>query len=242
MRFFLIFITLISVTARADVNTLEALTGEWMELRAERAREAEAWKSEENRLRMELRLLADAEAHLQEELETLRMEESEAETMQAELIDELESRQARRETLAPIVRRGLAAALEDTENLPPPLLRRIEEERASADAAGGELLPRVRALLALHNQWLQLQTSLHADAMVLDLGGARREMDVLWIGNALAYAVNSDNTLAAMGMFGPDGWVWTEHPDAAARIRRALRVRQQDAPPALIRLPVEVRP
>ncbi|MCC5843833.1 MAG: DUF3450 family protein [Verrucomicrobia bacterium] len=240
MRICLILILFTSVALHGDLTSLESLTGEWIRLRTERARESETWQKEQARLRMELRLLEDAEDHLNEELDSLRAEESETETEQADLIEDLELRQSLRDTLTPLVQRALSTALETTEALPPPLLRRLEDERASADAAGEDLLPRVRALLGLHNQWLQLQTALHADSMVMDLAGARREMEVLWIGAAKAFAVNGDATLAAVGTPGPDGWAWTEALTIAPRVRQALRIHRQDAPPALIRLPVHI--
>lgn len=233
----LLSLFIIPLTLGADLASLEVLTGEWMALRKERAHETEAWKLEENRLRMELRLLEDAEVHLQEELEALRQEETETETAQADLIHELEVRQSLRDALQPGVGEALRALVEDTGNLPPPLLRRLEDERAAADAAGRDLLPRTRALLGLHNQWLLLQTALHTDSMVLELGGGRREMEVLWIGTALAYAVNADGSLAAVGRPGHQGWVWSENHTVAPRVRQALRIQRQDAPPSLIRLP-----
>ena len=239
MRIYFVLIFLFAATVRADLNTLESLTGDWIALRAERALEAESWKQEESRLRMELRLLEDAEDHLQEELDSLRLEAGESETRQADLIEELEARQSRREALAPRVQRGLTAALDRTESLPPPLLHRLEDERAAADAAGRDLSAQLRALLGLHNQWLLLQTSLHDGSLILEIGGGRREMDVLWIGTATAYAVNADATLAATGTPGPDGWVWTENSVIAPRVRQALRIHRQEVPPALIRLPVE---
>jgi len=244
MRICLIFILFTSLSPclslGGDLASLESLTGDWIRLRTERARESETWQQEQARLRMELRLLEDAEDHLNEELNSLRAEESETETQQADLIEELEQRQALRNTLTPLVQRALSTALETTEALPPPLLRRLEDERASADASGTDLLPRTRALLGLHNQWIQLQTALLADSMVMDLAGARREMEVLWIGAAKAFAVNGDATLAAVGTPGPDGWTWTEAHTIASRVRQALRIHRQDAPPTLIRLPVHI--
>lgn len=242
MRFLFLFLLFPAASLRGDLASLESLTAEWIRLRTERARESESWLQEQNRLQMELRLLGDAETHLQDELASLRAEESESETQQADLIAELEERQALHSALYPRVSNALTAALDLTEALPLPLQNRLGNERAQAEAPGRDLLPRIRALLSLHHQWLQMQTTLHAESMVIPLAGTRREMDVLWIGTALAYAVNGDNTLAALGSPGPEGWVWTETHALAPRIRQALRIQKQEAPPALIRLPVEVQP
>lgn len=235
----LTLLLLLPTLLAAELATLESLTAQWIALRAERADEQRAWADESARLQLELRLLQDAGSHLNEELAALQSQASDAESDQTDLLRELEAHQQSRETLRTALAET-APRLETRLNaLPPSRLPELREDRDALDAAGSELLPRIRALLSLHNRLLQLQTSLFAHNDVIDLPGGRREMNILWLGTARAYAVNADRTHAATGSLTPDGWQWTPAPELAPRIAAALRLFNQKAPPALITLPVE---
>ncbi len=241
MKFFLIPCLLFTLNLHAersaDLSTLESLTSEWVALRAARAQEAESWRDEQARIRLETSLLEEAEARLLEEREQLQERGDETEAQQADLLAELETREA---SMAQLGRTAEASA-NSLENLlvglPSPLLNQLVDERDSLESAGDDPLQRFRALLALRNRLLQLQTQLHVTPTLIDLDGQRREMDVLWIGTAHALAVSGDNTRAARGAREDGQWQWQPlHPHADG-IRHAVRLVREEAPPALLSLP-----
>lgn len=223
----------------ADLLRLEELTGQWMALRLERSREAQVWQEEQSRLRLELSLLDEAEQRLREELAALREDASDTETEQAGLIEELRERQGQLTPLLPALRRAEAGARAHADGLPPSLRQRVEAERTALDTAGAEPLPRLRAVITLLNQLLHTQTEIHVRSEMLTLEGQRREMDVLWIGEAAGYAVSADNRLAARLRHGSEETSWEPFPGAASRIREAIAIVNREKPPVLLRLPVE---
>lgn len=241
MKKWMMFLSLLLTAASADLTTLDELTGRWMSLREARAREAEAWQDEQRRLELELTLLREAEEQLAAELATLRAREDETETEQADLLAELETRTAAESALRPTLDASRDALRQRVGRLPPSLQETLTEDRMALEATGPGTSARLRTLLSLHNQLLQLQTRIHAAPQLISLEGESREMDILWIGDAMAFAVSRDGQRAARGTPGEEGWTWAPLPHPAP-IREALRQVRRESPPRLLDLPVEARP
>jgi len=222
-----------------DLARIESLTGQWMSLRLDRAREGELWSEESARLRMERSLLEQTEQRLRAELEAIREDASEGESAQAEVLEELDLRRGREESLLLFLNRSEAALRVQIDKMPPPLRDRLEKERTGMQSAGKEVLPRFRALLSLHNQLLHVQTEIFVSPMMVEIEGRRREMEVLWIGEAAAYAVSADNQVAARARQSPEGLTWESLPGTGPRIREALAVFKREKAPVLLDLPVE---
>lgn len=241
MKFFWMLLLIIALTPlQGDIAALEELTAQWVSLRAERAREAEAWRDEEARIRMELALLDEAEARLLEELDQLREEEDETEAAQADDLEELETRLAASRELGESVAASRAELLADLDALPRVLRARLADEELALESADAGALQQLRAVWTLRNQLTRLQHELHVLPAVVELEGRRREMDVLWVGTARAFAVSSDDQLAARGRPAGDKWEWEPVPGAEQEIRRAVQLVRGETAPGLVTLPWEV--
>ncbi len=223
----------------ADVAALEALTAQWVELRGARAAEAEAWRDEEARLRLELRLLEDTERGLLAERDALVQSADAEETRQAELHREQGELDARLNGLAPAIADSATAFLARLDTLPPAVRNALAAEASALRAETVDPLPRLRALLSLSNQLLLLQTQLRAESLVMEDGGRRREMQVLWIGTAAAFALSGDGDVLRGGLDPSGTWSWRSHPVDPATLASALAIVRREAPPVLVRLPVE---
>lgn len=234
-----LFVLSFSFSVLADLSTLESLTSEWVALRAERSREAESWADEKSRVRLELSLLEEAESRLREELEILRERGDEEEAAQADLLAELSERRVTEETLRPVLVQAQTALRDWLAGLAPSMRRLLDEDVHALDAAGEDLVQRSRAILALQNQALELQTSLRVAPHMVEMDGARREMDVLWIGTTRAFAVSADDRLAARGRFHNGLWRWETVAGMGPTFRRAVQIAAGEAAPTLISLPME---
>jgi hypothetical protein len=242
MRTFLLFFLFVPLLRATDLATLEDLTAQWVNLRSEQAREREAWNDELSRIRLELSLLESSEKRIQEELNTLRSGEDEAETQQSEILRELDTCRRAIAQLPPELDALHARLLAQARLLPEPLRRRLDAELQAAESAPAEALQRLRVTLALQHQLLSLQNDIHHGPMIIDLAGERREMDVLWIGTLRAYAVSAVGEHAALGTPKDGVWTWQSQPDLAERIRLALRITRGETAPVLVPLPLEVAP
>jgi len=239
MRWLLPSLLFLLLPLRADdLARIESLTGQWMALRLQRAQEAGAWKEESARLRMERTLLEEAEQRLRAELDALRADASDTEALQADVLEELRDRKGRESLLERFLTRSEALLRDLIENMPAPLRTRLEDEYQGMDAAGNEALPRFRALLSLHNRLLHVQTEVFITTMMIEVEGQRREMEVLWIGQAAAYAVSPDQQVAARSLHGLGPVGWEILPGKGPRIREALAVVRREKPPVLLSLPV----
>jgi len=71
--------------------------------------------------------------------------------------------------------------------------------------------------------------------------GRQAEVQTLYLGLAQAYFVNDTGTIAGHGWPSADGWQWTEQPELARAISRAVAVYSADRPAEFISLPVQMR-
>lgn len=234
-----LFVFALALPVAGDLSTLESLTSEWVALRAERSREAESWQDEKSRVQMELSLLEEAESRLREELEILRERGDEEEAAQADVLAELSERRETEEGLRPALEAAHTALRAWLERLPSVLRREFDGDVHALDAAGEDSVQRSRAVLALQNQALAMQTSLRVLPHVVEVDGTRREMDVLWIGTVRAFAVSADDRIAARGRVRNGEWRWETVPGMGATFRHAVQLAAGEAAPTLISLPVE---
>ncbi|MEM7391901.1 MAG: DUF3450 family protein [Verrucomicrobiota bacterium] len=239
----------LSVASAQDggLITLEKLVEEWSRLRTEFANEERDWKAREKQWRDEMALLEKEKAQLEAEIEAAK---SVARDVEAERVDELRDKERFEQMFA-----GLPSRLEQAETrlaqwperLPPGLGASLDDafKRLPADANQRAALSdgaRFRIVIALYSELDKLQHTFHAVKEVLPLpDGSRRELDVLYLGLARAFAVSPDDAYAAVGEPGPDGWTWRSRPDLAPAVRRAVAVFRREQTPELIALPLQVK-
>lgn len=242
-------VALAAAVASAASDSLDAMddsVGRWMELRATLAREQREWDERRAQWEKELSLLKRESESLEAGIaaargrtEALESERNEQTARKKELQDALDRLRAivgraeeRLKAWAGRVPESLAlSAIVGFQNLP--------ESPAEADKLS--LPRRAQAVASLYAQIEALQQGVHGVREALDTGdGGRRQVDVLYIGLARAFAVSPGNDWAAVGVPGEAGWTWSPRPALAADIRTAIDVHQRRETARLVRLPLRV--
>jgi hypothetical protein len=115
----------------------------------------------------------------------------------------------------------------------------LDELKAPAERL--EPARRLQLLVGVLAEIDDLHAHTHVVRELLDLGHGqtRREMDVVYLGLACAYAVSTDNTFAAVGRPAESGWKWTANPSIAKTVRKLVRIQKKEEPPAIVALPLQ---
>lgn len=231
--------------ARFDVGAFERLTGHWIGLRSELAREQQEWQRQQQHWQREIALL-------EREIIT-RGEVIAADTQQLSGFEQVHTDALAQKEQIDVTLRDLEVVLgrhelrlREWEGWIPAGLRadigsgfRALPGNAAAASRMG-VLRRLQTVLALYTQIETLQNNLHVVREMLEVGEARREVDVLYLGLARGLAVSASDDWAATGRPVESGWVWEPDPGQAANIRLALRVLQRDAVVQIVPLPLQV--
>ncbi|MBN2452323.1 MAG: DUF3450 family protein [Lentisphaeria bacterium] len=228
-----------------DLRRLQQLVGEEIALRRA-AHEARAeWAGQKPALDAHIALLGRQAEEMRAACEQARARAAEAGERRRAAETELRQRQAARDALAVPV-----AVAEDRLRallpiLPQPLLDRLRENvealtRPTAGPTGEEVPERLRLVFGLLTEIEQFAAGVHLCRLRLDdPGGRTREMDVLYLGLANAYAVATEGDEAAFGVPGASGWQWRWDPSLAESVRAAVAVFRKERPAAFLRLPLE---
>ena len=226
--------------------SLEALVGQWVDLRAQIATEDREGKAQITQLQREIDLLNAEKAALQAEQDAASRDQQgvdQEELKQAALRDQLQGALNR---LPPILDRAEADLARWKLLIPPALLPPLQESfrqlPATADAARRRpVSERLQLVVALYAQIEEIQDGMHvAKEILTDNTSTRREMDVLYLGLARGFAVSTAGDWAAVGCPTPDGWQWNGRPELASRVRTAIRVQQRQQVAEAVPLPLAV--
>jgi hypothetical protein len=236
------------VNAQAPgLPTLEKLVGEWSRLRTAIADEERAWNRQEKQWRDEIALLEKEKATLDKNIQDAQKAARDAEAERVEDLRDKEKFERMFEGLLPLLDRAEAELAKWPARLPPALRESLTAafKRLPADEKQREALSdgaRLQTVVALYAELDKLQHAWHPVKEVLPLpDGSRKEMDVLYLGLARAFAVSPDNDYAAVGVPGPEGWTWDARPRLAPAVRRAVEVVLREHPAELVVLPLQVK-
>lgn len=236
--------------ARAQVSnglpTLEALVGQWVALRQTIAAESLQAKTERERLASEIRLLEREAAHLEAEVSAVEVQQERHGREQVEALARRDRLQAALAEVLPALDRAEADLRAWQRLLPPSLTGGLSElfrrlPREGAESVAERVSERLHTVAALYAGIESLDNTLHVTKEMLEDGqGGRREMDVLYVGLGVGYAVSAEAAWAAVGTPGADGWTWTGAPELAPAVRRALAVRERTRTAEWVPLPMRV--
>jgi len=230
---------------RGDLTTLDGLVGRWMTLRTTLAEEKREWKERREQWEEEIALLS-------KEAETLKREKDEGNTFSSSFETKRAEALARTERIGTELRK-LRAVLDRAESdlrrwrgrIPPGLMPSLTAgfgaiPTTQKDAEKLPLTTRAQTVAALYTQIETLQNQFHATRETLDAEGTRRQVDVLYVGLARAFAVSPGNDWAAVGVPADTGWIWTPSTKDAIAVRRTIGVLNRQATAQLIALPMQV--
>ncbi len=231
---------------RAGLDSLEDLVGQLIRVQQATHAARSEWQDQEAQLKREEELLRQRVADAAERLQTMTTErvKAQAERQAAtEAATQAEEKLAR--YFAPIA--AAEARLRELQpHLPPLLLENLGSEFAKLPPADRPVTQadagdRLRLVFELTTEVEQFDAAIHAGRLILTPPtGEAREMDVLQLGLATAFAVAADGSLAAVGTPGADAWQWEWRPELAKSIRTALLVYQKKQPAEFVELPLQL--
>lgn len=110
------------------------------------------------------------------------------------------------------------------------------------DKRGDDVSKRLQNLINLSSEIEQFQqTVVLRQELRRDGAGREFNMEVIYFGLSVAYAVNEDGGLALVGKPDPkDGWKFTERKELAGAIRDLISSTKGDRDPSFISLPISL--
>lgn len=126
--------------------------------------------------------------------------------------------------------------------LPPVLIDRMPDAAGRLSDPPREtrsLQDRYRDVLAVLTEIDAFQTVLTVTTERRETSLGPREVRVLYLGLAQAFFLDASGALAGVGHPGPEGWIWTETPELAPRLKRAFAIHDKKQEPGLVTLPLQ---
>jgi len=224
-----------------QIDLTKAKIEQYVELRQKIAKESNEWRAYQEMTERRIKLYEAEKAKLQEQIASAQAETTSAEVKIASVKAEIEA--LRNAT------RVVDAALPDLElrirelsqYFPRPLsdkvrslLPQIGKSRRAAD--------RMVVLIGVMNEVDKFNSDFTSDVDERVLpNGDRINVDVVYLGMAVAYAADESGENGWIGKPAAGGWIWTEAPAEAGDIRRAIDYYQgKNKPAVLVGLPAEV--
>jgi hypothetical protein len=123
---------------------------------------------------------------------------------------------------------------------PPPLREKVEESllRLESPDPQSPLQNRTRDILLVLQAYLDFQNTLTLDSEVREIDGKKHQVDILYLGMSQAWYVDSSGSYSGYGRPGAAGWVWTDEPAIAERVRSAIEIQRRRESPAYVELPI----
>lgn len=231
--------------AGAIESTREAIN-QWVNLRTTISTARTAWAQEKDIAEYRIRLFEDELERLavtiRESVEAATTAEQRRGELEAQIATiraattPFESRIAGYETSIRTLRPQLPKPLQDRLS---PLYARLPEETGRTTI---DLSNRLSTVVAIFTEIEKFNRALHLDSDTQALpSGSRAQVKVLYIGLALAYAVDDTGLIAWTGRPGPQGWQWESSDDAASAIARTIGMYERTiTPPAYVALPAQI--
>ncbi|MBT3376798.1 MAG: DUF3450 family protein [Lentisphaerae bacterium] len=249
-RCFLIGICISFIWARgegSDVEEIQTMVRQWIALKQELARSQTEWQEHQALLTDEMRLLEKRRDVLKKRL--ARQDELAKGSGKG-----FAGLQGRRRALSKTVASlsGVVEAAEKdlrawSERLPPLLVGPLQDSFRKlplpdgASAAPAALAERLQLVFGIYAQLQQLTRSVHVGRMVLAAPDGRQiEMDVMFIGLGAAYAVSADDSQAAVGRSGREGWSWEWQNGVAPAVRQLFACYRKESPAAFVSVPIRL--
>jgi len=228
-----------------SLGELDALVGRWMALRTTLAQEKREWSIQREQWEAEIRLFEQEAVALKTEIDQGDTFASSVEKQRAAALARKEKLEDELEKLRQLLGRSEADLRRWHERIPPGLVTPLASAFGALPATPEEaekqpLTKRAQTVAALYAQIETLQNQFHATHETLEVDGTRRQVDVLYIGMARAFAVSPANDWAAVGVPTDAAWTWTPSTQEAPTVRRAIDVLNRQETAQLVALPMQV--
>jgi len=233
-----------AAAAPPGVDGIKSQVREWVTLRGEIGRVRGDWVEEEQLLVAEQRLLVRRADDLRGQLDESEREKADAVAAMGQAKADCMTADESLSGLLDAVRHAEAHMRSCRRRLPPLLQDQLTAsfaalELSDADGEPRRVAERLQVVAALYAELQRLAKGVHTGKMLMtDAAGDTREMEVLFVGLTVGYAVSLDNTRAASGRPAARDWTWQWDAALAPAVRDALALARRDRAPALVTLPM----
>lgn len=129
---------------------------------------------------------------------------------------------------------------------PEPLRDEVAEVIARLEESGGveeaPLQQRARDVMMVLQAYQKHQNEITVLTEIRELGGQRREVEVLYLGLNEAWFVDTSGRFSGVGQPTASGWQWREDSSLASRVRQAIELQARRAEPGFVTLPISGAP
>lgn len=164
--------------------------------------------------------------------EALAEEEKNLKTWRRELETTVTDLEARVRTMIPVFPQPLRDEVAEA-------ITRLEENDEAAEAP---LQQRARDVMMILQAYQKHQNDITVLTEVRELGGQRREVEVLYLGLDEAWFVDASGRFSGVGHPTTSGWQWREDASLAPRVRQAIEIQARSAAPGFAILPISGAP
>ncbi|MFH2000052.1 MAG: DUF3450 family protein [Planctomycetota bacterium] len=178
-----------------DVDEFEKRVREWLDLRQEFSQVKNKGKQQQGLLSDEMQMLEQQKGQLSKAVEVKRSQVNNLETKLGDAQLEMDAHTTSLERLTPSLLKAESLLKPWQQMLPffmlPPLRETLKKLPEPEDPENpSRLAQRLRTVIGLYSQLEQLNCSVHAEKLIIkDPDGKEQEMDVVFFGLALGFAV-----------------------------------------------------
>lgn len=219
------------------VREVDALTQQWTGLEHQKDVLRAEWRTQKPVLEQQLRLIERETAELTALLETTAAQRDEVEQRRLELLTEQTKLEEEAAALDASLAQASVALHSLQRDLPPPLSAAWADELARLDNPVETSTERFRKLIELLGQLEDFEAKITVNEVVMTLSDGRDHVvKQVYLGLSHGWYVTADQSFAAAGKPGPDGWTWTPVNDAAP-IATIVGILEQRLDPDFVSIP-----
>src|SRR5262245_22520963 len=197
------------------VQPIDTLTQQWTSLEHQKDLLRADWRTQKPVLEQQLRLLERESAELTTLLETTAAQQDEVEQRRLELLTEQTELEEEAAALDASLAQASVILHSLQRDLPPPLAQAWVDELARLDNNVATSTDRFRKLIELLGQLEDFESKITLNEAVMTLSdGQEHVVKQVYLGLSHGWYVTADQSFAAAGKPGPDGWLWTPVTDA----------------------------
>jgi TolA-binding protein len=222
------------------VKEVDALTQQWTSLEHQKDELRSEWRTQKPVLEQQLALLEREIRELTTLLEATAEQQDEVEQQRLTLLEEQTRLEEEAAAVEASVMQASLALHSLQRSLPPPLVDGWVDELARLDNPVGTVTERFQKLIELLGELDDFDAKVTLNEAVMTLGdGNDHVVKQVYLGLSHGWYVTADQSFAAAGMTGPDGWVWTPVADAAP-IAKIVGILEQRVDPDFVSIPFKL--
>lgn len=222
------------------VTEIDTLTQQWTSLEHQKDVLRADWRTQKPVLEQQLRLIERETAELTALLETTAAQRDEVEQRRLELLTEQTELEEESAALDASLAQASVILHSLQRDLPPPLSTAWVDELARLDNDVATPTERFRKLIELLGQLEDFEAKITLNEAVMTLSdGQDHVVKQVYLGLSHGWYVTADQSFAAAGKPGPDGWLWTPVTDAAP-ISNIVGILEQRLDPDFVSIAFEL--